>query len=360
MNYTVTSPQWQQIKNFALETLRFSAIAATDCDLSAYIPKFKAWLAKNYHSDLSYMTKHGHKRYTPEALVQNTKSVIMVRLNYLPERYGFKNLRQQLQHKSNIAKISYYAQGRDYHKLIRKKLAKLDDFIKQLLPLHQCRVFSDSAPVLEKPLAEKSGLGWIGKNSNLLDSEHGSFFFLGSLYSNMDFSAFSQPKQPDHCGNCTACIKACPTDAIVDGRMVDANRCISYLTIENKGSIPVEFRKKIGNRIYGCDDCQLVCPINVNAPLTDNKDFLTRQNLKAKSLVELLNWNEKQFLEYTEGSAIRRIGYIAWLRNIIIGLGNAPKSPAIIKALLQKSKSIDNPMLAEHINWAITEQKSVE
>ena len=352
--------QWQQIKSFAIEKLGFSDIAATDCDLSAYIPKFKQWLAKHYHGDLGYMTKHGHKRYTPEALVKNTKSVIMVRLNYLPERYRFKNLRQQLQNKSKIAKISYYAQGRDYHKIIRKKLLKLDDFIKQLLPAHQCRVFSDSAPVLEKPLAEKAGLGWIGKNSNLINNQHGSFFFLGSLYSNIDFSAFSNPKQQDYCAACKACIKACPTDAIVDGRMVDAKKCISYLTIENKGQIPVEFRKKIGNRIYGCDDCQLVCPINVHAPLTDEKDFLTRQSLSAASLVDLLAWNEEKFLACTEGSAIRRIGYTAWLRNIIVGLGNAPKSSAIITALVQKSKEIKHPMLTEHIDWAIAEQKSID
>ncbi|WP_119343883.1 tRNA epoxyqueuosine(34) reductase QueG [Facilibium subflavum] len=356
MHQPVTQQQWQQIKDFALHILCFSDIAATDCDLSQYIPHFQSWIDNGFHADLDYMHKHGSKRYTPQELVENTKSIIMVRLNYLPEKYPFKGIRKQLTTPSQIAKISYYAQGRDYHKLIRKKLTKLDDFIKSMFPQHNCRVFSDSAPVMEKPLAEKAGLGWIGKNSNLMDAKEGSFFFLGSLYSNIDFSRFSAPKQTEMCGSCKACIKACPTNAIVNNKVVDARRCISYLTIENKNEIPLEFRDQIGNRIYGCDDCQLVCPINVNAPKTAQRDFLTRSTLDQQALLMLFDWSETTFLKNTEGSAIRRIGYTAWLRNIAVALGNAPKGDEILAALKAKRIKINDHMLIEHIDWAIKKQ----
>ncbi|MFZ9035754.1 MAG: tRNA epoxyqueuosine(34) reductase QueG [Francisellaceae bacterium] len=354
---TITQEQWQDIRRFAIDYLGFSDIAASDCNLNDYIPAFKTWLAHDYHADMSYMHKHGSKRYKPEQLVENTNSVIMVRLNYLPETYSFKNLRQKLKMPSAIAEISRYALGRDYHKVIRHKLKKLNHYIQSLLPEHQGRVFTDSAPVLEKPLAEKSGLGFIGKNSNLIDTHSGSFFFLGTIYSNLDFSSFSALKQEDGCGGCKACIKSCPTDAIKDGRLIDARRCISYLTIENKGAIPIEFRSAIGNRIYGCDDCQLVCPFNRHSSITGEADFLPRKSLAAKSLLELIQWNQQTFYDNTEGSPIRRIGFISWQRNIIVALGNAPQSAEILTILKAKKAIEQNPMLTEHLLWAIARQK---
>ena len=359
MNIKVTQSQWQKIRRYALEVLGFSDIAATNCDLSDYIPKYQAWIEQGYHADLDCMTKHGAKRYTPHRLVEGTKSVIMVRLNYLPKAYSFKHIRQHLQSVSDIAAISYYAQGRDYHKVIRKKLKKLEQYITELVPQHQCRVFSDSAPVLEKPLAEKAGLGWIGKNSNLLDGDEGSFFFLGALYSNLDFSDYAKSHQGNQCGKCQACIKSCPTNAITDDNMIDVNKCISYLTIENKGTIPLEFRKAIGNRIYGCDDCQLVCPINQQAPLTSEADFFTRASLDAPALLDLLNWDEATFNKHMEGSAIRRIGYRGWMRNIIIALGNASFSVELVESLKSTSIRFSNdPMLKECVLWSLRQFKS--
>ena len=353
----INPAQWNSIKQFALNSLNLSDIGATNCELSAYIPKYQEWIQKGYHADLDYMTKHGTKRYTPQELVENTKSIIIVRLNYLPQAFDLKNIRQQLSTANAKAAISVYAHGRDYHKVLRKKLTKLSEFIHTLFPEHNGRVFSDSAPVLEKPLAEKAGLGWIGKNSNLLHPKDGSFFFLGCIYSNLDFSPFSQASQPDLCGKCQACSKSCPTNAITKHRMVDSSKCISYLTIENKGSIPVKYRKAIGNRIYGCDDCQLVCPINKHAPLTQEPDFMSRPHLTGQKLITLAQWSEEDFLKYTEGSAIRRIGYEAWLRNIYIALGNAPFTPEITTSLQAARKAhLKTLWLLEHIDWAIKQQ----
>ncbi|GGG00683.1 epoxyqueuosine reductase [Cysteiniphilum litorale] len=354
---SVSLEQWNSIKQFALTTLGISDISATDCLLDQYIPKYQEWLQQGYHADLDYMVKHGSKRYTPHELVADTKSVIVVRLNYLPQAYCFKGIRKTLSTPSENAAISVYAHGRDYHKVLRQKLSKLSDFIQSVFPKHSARVFTDSAPVLEKPLAEKAGLGWIGKNSNLLHPVDGSFFFIGCIYSNLDFSAFAQSPITDQCGKCQACIKACPTNAIVNNKVIDANKCISYLTIENKGMIPMQYRQAIGNRIYGCDDCQLVCPINKGAPVTAESDFLARAYLSNQSLMDLAQWSEQEFLKKTEGSAIRRIGYQAWLRNIYIALGNAPFSKEIIM-LLEKAKQthVSNALLLEHINWGIQQQ----
>ncbi|WP_116963548.1 tRNA epoxyqueuosine(34) reductase QueG [Fastidiosibacter lacustris] len=349
--------EWNKIKHHALDELGFSDISATNCDLSDYIPKYQEWVEKGFHADLDYMVKHGSKRYTPQELVEGTKSVITVRLNYLPAPYHFKNIRQKFITANEVAAISVYAHGRDYHKVLRKKLDKLSEFITNLFPSHHARVFTDSAPVLEKPLAEKAGLGWIGKNSNLLNEKDGSFFFLGCIYSNLDFSSFSYPKAYDQCGKCQACIKACPTHAIIDGRIIDAKKCISYLTIENKGIIPIQFRKAIGNRIYGCDDCQLVCPINKKAAVTTEADFQPRHQLDNSKLLDLANWSETTFFNKTKGSAIHRIGYQAWLRNIYTALGNAPFSEEILRILISaKNKYSENKLLIEHINWAISEQ----
>ncbi len=354
----VSTTQWSRIKDFALKTLNFSDIGATDCNLSEYIPKYHLWIEQGYHAELEYMTKHGSKRYTPEELVAGTKSVIVVRLNYLPQSYDIKNIRKKLSTPSDKAAISIYAHGRDYHKVLRNKLVKLSEYIQTLFPEYAARVFTDSAPVFEKPLAEKAGLGWIGKNSNLLHPTEGSFFFIGCIYSSLDFSAFTQPKPHDQCGKCQACIKACPTNAIVENRMIDANKCISYLTIENKGVIPMEYRQAIGNRIYGCDDCQLVCPINKNAPITCENDFLARAYLTNQTLISLSQWSEEDFLKHTEGSAIRRIGYQSWLRNVYVALGNAPASAEILGILYHaRNKYINHSLLLEHIEWGIREQR---
>ncbi|WP_119328461.1 tRNA epoxyqueuosine(34) reductase QueG [Cysteiniphilum halobium] len=354
---SVNLEQWSSIKQFALNTLSISDISVTDCQLNQYIPKYQSWIEQGYHADLEYMVKHGSKRYTPHELVTGTKSIIVIRLNYLPQAYCFKGIRQKLATPSVDAAISVYAHGRDYHKVLRQKLSKLSNFIQSIFPEHSARVFTDSAPVLEKPLAEKAGLGWIGKNSNLLHPIDGSFFFIGCIYSNLDFSAFAQPLIADQCGKCQACIKACPTNAIVNNKVIDANKCISYLTIENKGMIPLQYRQAIGNRIYGCDDCQLVCPINKEAPITTEPDFLARSHLSNQSLINLAQWSEQEFLKKTEGSAIRRIGYHAWLRNIYVALGNAPFSTEII-ALLETAKQThtNNVLLLDHINWGIEQQ----
>jgi epoxyqueuosine reductase len=261
--------------------------------------------------------------------------------------------------------ISRYALGRDYHKVMRKRLQKLADKIKSRIGEFGYRVFVDSAPVLEKALAEKSGLGWIGKHSNLINTKAGSWFFLGEIYTDLPLPlsqadtglSNTQHTAENHCGTCTACIDICPTKAIVAPYIVDARRCISYLTIELQGSIPVEFRQDMGNRIYGCDDCQLSCPWNRFSQATSEQDFFTRHPLDAPDLVTLFNWSEDEFMKNTEGSAIRRIGYQRWLRNIAIALGNAATSRKTIQTLEQKKKEcINDEMLAEHINWALEKQ----
>jgi epoxyqueuosine reductase len=251
--------------------------------------------------------------------------------------------------------ISRYALGRDYHKLMRKRLQQLADKITAVTGGFGYRVFVDSAPVLEKPLAEKAGLGWIGKHTNLINQGAGSWFFLGEIYTDLPLPVES-PSSQSHCGSCQACIDICPTRAIVAPYQLDARRCISYLTIELRGAIPVEFRPLMGNRIYGCDDCQLVCPWNRFAEPSMESDFKARHPLDAPDLVELFLWDEQQFLGNTEGSAIRRIGYLRWLRNIAVALGNAPRSEAIIRAL--KSKHGIDVMVDEHIDWALAQQNS--
>jgi epoxyqueuosine reductase len=252
--------------------------------------------------------------------------------------------------------ISRYALGRDYHKVMRKRLQKLADKIKAAIGDFGYRAFVDSAPVLEKALAEKSGLGWIGKHTNLINQKAGSWFFLGEIYTDLPLPITNHNTE-NHCGSCSACIDLCPTNAIIAPYKVDARRCISYLTIELHGSIPVEFRKDMGNRIYGCDDCQLCCPWNRFSQPTTEQDFFTRHPLDTPDLLDLFQWNEKTFLKNTEGSAIRRIGYLRWLRNISVALGNAPASKNIIDVLENKKRELnDNDMLVEHIDWALERQ----
>ncbi len=353
---TVSNEFWQQIRQYAQQTLQLTDIAATNTDLTPYLPYFNDWIEKGYHADLTYMTKHGDLRWRPDKLVPGTQSVIVATLNYLPEQYSLKKIRQRLTTPSNYAAISYYAQGRDYHKVLRKKLEKLAQYITQQTNAdHTYRVFTDSAPVLEKPLAEKSGLGWIGKHGNLMN-RNGSFFFIGVIFTSINFQNQRYAPYHDHCGRCQACITQCPTGAIVANKVVDANRCLSYLTIENKGGIPLEFRRPLGNRIYGCDDCQLVCPFNQSSQTTSITDFLPRSSLTPKRLIELAQWDEPTFLQQTQGSAIRRIGHWAWIRNIVIALGNAPFDQTIIHQLKTMAQFYQHdPVVSEHINWALNQ-----
>lgn len=338
----------EKIKNWG-KSLGFQQLGITDVDLTHYTQHFKTWLEKQFHGEMDYMHSHGEKRYRPDLLIPGTLRVISVRMNYLPAN---TQLIETLKTPEK-AYVSRYALGRDYHKLIRKRLTQLTQKISLEIGPFGYRAFTDSAPVLEKPLAEKAGLGWIGKNANLINREAGSWFFLGEIYTDLPLPIDAAVK--NHCGTCTACIDICPTQAIVGPYQLDARRCISYLTIELKGSIPVELRSAIGNRIYGCDDCQICCPWNRFAKPTDEKDFHPRHGLAAAKLIELFLWDENTFLKNTEGSAIRRIGYECWLRNLAIGLGNAPYSEEIIVAL-KKRQAHHSQLVREHVSWALLKQ----
>ncbi len=335
------------IKAWAIE-LGFQDMGISDLDLSEAGDYLNQWVAKQYHGDMDYMHKHGSKRYTPEEMIPGTMSIISLRLDYM--NTGLTPYREILE-QSDKGAVSRYALGRDYHKVIRKKLKQLAQKIEQAIGAFGYRVFTDSAPVMEKAIAEKAGLGWIGKHSNLLNSKAGSYFFLGEIYTDL-------PLPPDekatfHCGSCRKCLDACPTDAIVAPFQVDGRRCISYLTIENHGEIPLEFRKAMGNRIYGCDDCQMVCPWNKFTENTRVEDFAPRHDLDAPDLLVLFAWTEAEFLQKTEGSPIRRIGYLAWLRNIAVALGNAEGGKEVIDALQAKKGIVSNEMVIEHIDWAL-------
>ena len=340
----------QEIKLLG-QSLGFQQVGITDIELSDAEKQLNNWLEAGFHGEMNYMHKHGTKRTRPDELHEGTVRVISCRMDYLPEHMSRT---KDLMKDPVRAYISRYSLGRDYHKLIRKKLQKLANLIEQKIGPFGYRVFVDSAPVMEKAIAEKAGLGWIGKHSNVLNKEAGSWFFLGELY--IDLPLPIDKASEEHCGRCTDCIDICPTQAIVAPYTVDARRCISYLTIELHGSIPIEFRAAMGNRIYGCDDCQQVCPWNRFASLTDEKDFMARQDLDTANLIDLFQWNEKTFLKNTEGSAIRRIGYESWIRNIAIALGNAPHDDRTIYALSEKQDD-DNPIIREHVQWAIKQQK---
>lgn len=340
----------EQIKQWGKE-LGFAHTAITDVDISQHGDKLTTWLENKFQGEMNYMAAHGAKRSHPEKLIPGTVRVITARMDYLGEtnKTSLKILNQP-----DKAYISRYALGRDYHKVIRSKLQKLADLISAEFGDFSYRAFCDSAPVMEKALAERSGQGWIGKHTNIINREHGSWFFLGELYTNIPLP-IDEPTSA-HCGSCSACIDICPTDAIVAPYQLDARKCISYLTIELRGSIPVEFRKSIGNRIYGCDDCQLVCPWNRYAKLAVDPDFKTRNGLNDISLEALFSWDEETFQKNTEGSAIRRISHEQWLRNIAVALGNAPRLKKILTAL--KSRR-DHPssMVREHVNWAVNYQQ---
>jgi len=304
---------------------------------------------------MGFMAKHGVKRSRPDLLVPGTIRVISARIDYLPNK---EEALEELLEQGDKAYISRYALGRDYHKLMRKRLAQLADKISNALQAmnfdDQYRAFVDSAPVLERGLAEKSGLGWIGKNSMLINSQAGSWFFLGEIYTNVPLPT-DTPQTDMHCGSCTSCIEICPTGAIVDDHVVDSRRCISYLTIELKEAIPESLRKPMGNRIYGCDDCQIVCPWNKFAESTGEADFQPRHDLQASDLIDLFRWSEQTFLQKTEGSAIRRIGFERWQRNIAIALGNAPFSEQVLQTLIDSNS--ESALVQEHIDWAIDQQQ---
>ena len=330
--------------------LGFQQIGFSDVDLGEAENRLTTWLAKGFHGEMEYMARHGSKRSRPELLVPGTVSVIAARMDYLPAGVPLQEL---LDHPTK-AYVSRYALGRDYHKVLRSRLKRLAQRIEETIGPHGHRVFVDSGPVLEKPLAEKAGLGWIGKHTNLINRDAGSWFFLGELY--VDFKLPSDQAESSHCGTCRECIDVCPTGAIVAPYELDARRCISYLTIELKGEIPVEFRKLVGNRVYGCDDCQLFCPWNKFAEPTAEDDFGPRHKLDTADLVDLFSWTEDDWLQKTEGSAIRRIGYQRWLRNIAVALGNAEKSEPVLTAL-KKRQNTDSKLVNDHVQWALEQQE---
>lgn len=319
-------------------------------DNEAYLQK---WLDAGYHGSMEYMARHGSKRSRPEQLIPGTCRVISLRMDYLtPDTQPLEILASP-----NKAYISRYTLGRDYHKLIRKRLATLAKRIQTEAGRGQYRAFVDSAPVLERAIAERAGLGWIAKNTMLINSEAGSWFFLGEIYTDLPLQS-TVAQTSKHCGSCTTCLDICPTNAFVGPFQLDARRCISYLTIEHKGSIDPELRPLMGNRIFGCDDCQLLCPWNKFAQPTEQDDFQPRHQLDDVQLVDLFLWDEATYLANTEGSALRRIGYEHWLRNLAIALGNAPPSAAITNALLSRL-TFPSELVKEHVGWALAQHEDV-
>jgi epoxyqueuosine reductase len=347
----------QQIEVWARE-LGFSQIGFAGVDLSSAEPGLSAWLAAGFHGDMHYMASHGLKRARPAELVPGTVSVITARMDYLPASIATPNGNWQAVEFSRLQRpteaiVSVYARGRDYHKVMRNRLQKLGEHIAAHVGPLGHRAFTDSAPVLEAELAARSGQGWRGKHTLLLNREAGSMFFLGEIYVDLALPP-SEPVTP-HCGSCSACIDVCPTRAIIAPYRLDARRCISYLTIEHDGAIPPELRPLMGNRIYGCDDCQLICPWNKFAQRSALPDFDERAGLTGQQLVTLFGWTEHQFLHFTEGSAIRRIGHERWLRNIAVAMGNALRGGCDdgIRTALLARRSDASVLLKEHIFWAL-------
>lgn len=332
------------------EELGFQQIGISNIDLKAHEQHLNDWLAEGYHGDMGFMAKHGTKRTRPDELEPGTQRVICARMDYLPaDAQSIEQLNG-----TDKAYISRYALGRDYHKLMRKRLAQLAQKIEQAVGSIGYRAFVDSAPVMERALAQKAGLGWFGKNAMLLNPGAGSLFFLGELYTDLPLPV-DPPFDNEHCGSCNACQTACPTGAIVADKVVDSRLCISYLTIELHEAIPEHLRRSIGNRIYGCDDCQLFCPFTRFAKPTQEADFQPRHQLERAELLTLFAWSETEFLDKTAGSAIRRIGYQRWLRNIAVALGNAPWS-ATTEAALWARRSYPSALVREHVAWALNEQ----
>lgn len=334
------------IKDWGVE-LGFQQVGIAGIDLSRDAEHLRDWLAKGQHGTMDYMARHGDKRVRPDELVPGTLRVVSVRMDYGTgeDAAAWATLAE-----GERAYVARYALGRDYHKLMRNRLQKLADRIASEIGVFGYRVFVDSAPVLERALARDAGLGWIGKHSCLINKDAGSWFFLGEIYTDLPLPVDAPASA--HCGTCTRCIEACPTGAIVAPYRVDARRCISYLTIELRESIPEELRPLMGNRIFGCDDCQLACPWNKFAVRHSVPDFLPRNGLDTATLAELFAWDEDEFLRRTEGSAIRRTGHAGWLRNIAVALGNAPTTPAVLAALATRRDHPD-PLVREHVAWAL-------
>ena len=339
----------RQIKQWGRE-LGFQQLGITDTELTEDEAHLLRWLKHQQHGEMAYMESHGTKRSRPGELVAGTVRIISVRMDYWPAqaRDARRVLEDPLQ-----AYLSRYALGRDYHRVLRKRLQQLAIRIERRIGPFGYRAFTDSAPVLEKAIAQKAGLGWIGKHTNLIDDKDGSWFFLGELFTDLPLPV-DRPAEA-HCGTCRACIDICPTQAIIAPYQLDARRCISYLTIELRGSIAEELRPLIGNRIYGCDDCQLICPWNRFARPSRETDFMPRHQLDSVTLITLFQWSKQEFLDNTEGTAIRRIGYECWLRNLAVALGNAPSSAGIITALQER---LDHPsaLVREHVTWALRQQ----
>lgn len=355
----------EEIQDWAAE-LGFSQIGVADVDLSDAEPGLLSWLANGFHGGMHYMKHHGVKRARPAELVPGTLSVITARMNYLPRSLSLPSEHSRGWQQKELARlsqqdtgiVSVYARGRDYHKVMRSRLQKLALRIEKTVGTYGYRVFTDSAPVLEVELASRSGQGWRGKHTLLLNRQAGSMFFLGEIYINFHLASTNANTTPGaHCGSCRACIDVCPTKAIVAPYKLDARRCISYLTIEHEGSIPQDLRAMIGNRIYGCDDCQLICPWNKYAVSSSLADFEERSSLVGQRLVDLFAWTEADFLRETEGTPIRRIGYERWSRNLAVAMGNAIKTSHrdAIKGSLVRRRDAASPLLQEHIDWALAQ-----
>jgi epoxyqueuosine reductase len=336
--------------------LGFAEVRIADVDLAHAEEGLTAWLAAGSHGEMDYMASHGMKRARPAELVPGTVRAIMARMDYLPQDAGdnWREHEAARQHDPRAAVVSVYARGRDYHKVLRNRLQALAERVKGEIGEFGYRVFTDSAPVMELPLAEKAGLGWRGKHTLLLSRSAGSTFFIGEIL--VDLPLPVDPPAGSHCGQCQACIDVCPTAAILGPGKLDARRCISYLTIELKGSIPLELRPLIGNRIYGCDDCQLVCPWNKFAQRATLPDFDERNGLGSASMAALFGWEEEEFNRKTEGSPIRRIGHERWLRNLAVGLGNAAEGakgdPGVVAALRARAGH-PSALVREHVEWAL-------
>ena len=353
--FTHTGPDYVALASRVRELAReygFQRCGIAGVELGEDETYLRDWLAKGLYGSMEWMARHGDKRSRPDDLVPGTLRVISVGLDY--GRRDDEEAWQTL-HDGERAYVARYALGRDYHKLMRQRLQKLADRIAGEVGPFGHRVFVDSAPVLERALARNAGLGWIGKHTCLIDKDGGSWFFLGEIY--VDLPLPVDAPATAHCGTCTRCIDICPTQAIVAPHRLDARRCIAYLTIEHEGPIDEELRPLIGNRIFGCDDCQLVCPWNKFAKRTDEPDFRARNNLDEATLLELFAWSEEEFLQRTEGTAIRRSGFERWLRNIAIALGNAPATPAVMEALASR-RDDPSPLVREHVAWALARHES--
>ena len=331
--------------------LGFDGVGFTDIDLKDDEAHLLNWLENKFHGEMHYMEKHGTKRSRPNKLMPGTVRVISFRMNYLQKStYSSEKVLEN----KNFGYISRYALGKDYHSEMRNRLHIIAKKINKEVDDFKYRAFVDSAPVLEKAIGQKSGLGWIGKNTLLINKKNGSYFFLGEIYTNIDFDV--DQKSENYCGQCSECIDKCPTQAIIAPHILDAKKCIAYLTIELKGAIPVEYRDSIGNRIFGCDDCQLVCPWNRFSEETRIEEFTHKHELDSPTLISLFNWTEKEFKKNTKNTPINRISYFQWLRNIAIGLGNAEKNSNIVQILKNKKDDLLDPILNEHIDWAIRKQ----